>query len=225
MYSQTPQVGGAEAPKRSLEPVLRDVVVAFLRLSSEEKDRLDSYDNEDCHSALQELVDYANNPTAEQQAQIAQLQGENASLQGEAQRAQAEFDQEQEDLDLLRAEVRSAQRRAELKHGEDRPGQSPPLQHKGGRLDDSKRSLTRELGASRSPCRHVDRTPSPLPRGRSCAYCYSDPSDSGSSESDGQQSYHSRGLRTQQLESLAKDIERFDRGLLLGNRTLPCRLT
>ncbi|KAL7372877.1 hypothetical protein ABVT39_023285 [Epinephelus coioides] len=60
---------------------------------------------------------------AEQQAQIAQLQRENASLQREAQRAQAEFDQAQEDLDLLRAEVHSAQRRAELKHGEDRSGQ------------------------------------------------------------------------------------------------------
>ncbi|KAL7372807.1 hypothetical protein ABVT39_022704 [Epinephelus coioides] len=153
MYSQTPQVGGAEAPKWSLEPVLRDVVVAFLRLSSEEKDRLDSYDNEDCHSALQELVDYANNPAgkpertiqdvvgemflvyqrkthlqaAEQQAQMAQLQRENASLQRGAQRAQAEFDQAQEDLDLLRAEVHSAQQRAELKHGEDRPGQLESL--------------------------------------------------------------------------------------------------
>ncbi|KAL7371612.1 hypothetical protein ABVT39_002033 [Epinephelus coioides] len=153
MYSQTPQVGGAEAPKWSLKPVLRDVVVAFLRLSSEEKDRLDSYDNEDCHSALQELVDYANNPAgkpertiqdvvgemflvyqrkthlqaAEQQAQMAQLQRENASLQRGAQRAQAEFDQAQEDLDLLRAEVHSAQQRAELKHGEDRPGQLESL--------------------------------------------------------------------------------------------------
>lgn len=358
MYSQTPQVGGAEAPKRSLEPVLRDVVVALLRLSSEEKDRPDSYDNEDCHSALQELADYTNNPAgkpertiqdvvgemflvyqrkthlqaAERQAQIAQLQRENASLQREAQRAQAEFDQAQEDLDLLRAEVRSAQQRTELKHGEDRPGQvslavglkaeemhgslpgsdeiapsgpshhpfpsgnphdreprpsliseaalsrrmeaaqlsnparqeararsrahfssatsdlvvvddyqAPPsgrswedraprygaaplstpshprfnikggdYPHARGGVDDSRRSLTRELGASRSPRRHVDHTPSPLPRGRSRAYRYSDPSDSGSSESDGQQSDHSRGLRTRQLESLAKDIERFD---------------
>ncbi|KAF0039213.1 hypothetical protein F2P81_007448 [Scophthalmus maximus] len=67
--------------------------------------------------------------------------------------------------------------------------------------------LTSELRSRRV---HDNRIPSPEPRGRSHSHCYGDLSDSGSSDSDGPRAHQHQGLRTRQLESLARDIECFD---------------
>ena len=82
--------------------------------------------------------------------------------------------------------------------------------HVRGGVDDRGRPLARELYAPRSTDPGVDRTPSPSRKGRSLYHRHDDLTDSGASDTDSQRSYHSRGLRTRQVESLAKDIERFD---------------
>ena len=145
MKPQTPQMDGAEDPKRPLEPILRDVVTGLLRLSTEEQDRLNSYSQCDCPAALQELANYTNNPVGkpertiqdvvgelfliyqcqthlqvlEFQTQIARLQKANIGLWKEMQTTHAKRDQAQGDLDLLRVKVRTAQQGAESRHEED----------------------------------------------------------------------------------------------------------
>lgn len=64
MNPQTPQVGGAEAPERQVDPVLRDVVADLIHLSTTEQNRLNSHGvSQQCL----ELLDYTNNPARKPQ--------------------------------------------------------------------------------------------------------------------------------------------------------------
>ncbi|XP_037643835.1 uncharacterized protein LOC119498836 [Sebastes umbrosus] len=109
-----------------------------------------------------------------------------------------------------RSVPQSTQSRATLRFD-----QSPSPSRKGVRYSRDTRgfrpSYADDRYTSRSSRPHPDRTPSPAQRVSSRPPCYGDPSDYGlPDDSDSIYPPGVQGLRTRQLESLAKNIEHFD---------------
>lgn len=68
-------MGGAEAPQRQLDPILGDVVADLISLSLTEQEKLNSYGVSHCNNALQELLDYTNNPAGKPERTIQDVVG------------------------------------------------------------------------------------------------------------------------------------------------------